>query len=217
MWDSRSSDRNNQEQTYVWETLCKNLLKIPVSLITNFSATMQACELPPLHPLHLLTMVGRVAANSSAARVTAIVRSAAVAPLNTARGKGPLHAGNRIAVIFVRRQIIYGYYFWRQDCRMCITTLIFQATATLEVSSIWNFWECCQHSYSMWRWNNVQVIRPYLGVKRSCLKLFQHIYHFVPINRVLLFSWYFVGTCTIMTFVVYHIRSLNLKTLHKNW
>ena len=151
MWDSRSSDRNNQEQTYVWETLCKNLLKIPVSLITNFSATMQACELPPLHPLHLLTMVGRVAANSSAARVTAIVRSAAVAPLNTARGKGPLHAGNRIAVIFVRRQIIYGYYFWRQDCRMCITTLIFQATATLEVSSIWNFWECCQHSYSMWR------------------------------------------------------------------
>jgi hypothetical protein len=111
-------------------------LKIPVSLFTNFFATMQACELPPLHPLHLLTMVGRVAAPLLE---TGVVRSAAVAPLNTARGKGLLHAGNRIAVIFVRRQINYGYYFWRQDCRMCVTTLIFQAAATLEVSSIWNF------------------------------------------------------------------------------
>ena len=42
------------------------------------------------------------------------------------------------------------------------------------------------------------------------------IYHSVPINRVLLFSWYFVGTCTIMAFVVYHFRILNPKTLHKN-
>jgi len=53
--------------------------------------------------------------------------------LNTARCKGASHAGNRNAVIFVRRQISYGYYFWGQDCRMCITTLIFQVTATLKV------------------------------------------------------------------------------------
>jgi hypothetical protein len=63
-WDSRSSDRNKQEQTYVYETSCKNLLKISVFL-TNYSATMQACE--PLHSLHILTMVGRVGANGSAA------------------------------------------------------------------------------------------------------------------------------------------------------
>lgn len=46
--------------------------------------------------------------------------------LNTARCKGALHAGNRNAFIFVRRQRSYGYYFWIQDCRMCITTLIFK-------------------------------------------------------------------------------------------
>ena len=42
MWDSRSSDRNKQEQTCVWETLCKNLLKIAVSLFTN--SFVQRCK-----------------------------------------------------------------------------------------------------------------------------------------------------------------------------
>jgi len=55
-----------------------------VSFYKLFCATMQACELAPLHPLHVLTMVGRVAAPLVK---TAVVRSAAVAPLNTARGK----------------------------------------------------------------------------------------------------------------------------------
>jgi len=42
MWNSRLSDRNKQVQTYVWETLCKNLLKIHVSLFTNYF--VQQCK-----------------------------------------------------------------------------------------------------------------------------------------------------------------------------
>jgi hypothetical protein len=67
MWDT-SSDRNKQEQTYVWETVQEFIADSCVSFYKFFCATMQACELPPLYPLHLLTMVGRVAANGSEAR-----------------------------------------------------------------------------------------------------------------------------------------------------
>jgi hypothetical protein len=57
---------------------------------------------------------------------------------------------------------------------------------------------------------HVQVFRMYLDVKKSCLILFQHIYNFVRMNRVLLFLWYFIGTCTI----IYLIRNHNIKTFH---
>ena len=99
---------------------------------------------------------------------TAVVRSTAVALLKTAGGKGALHAGHHNAAIFVRQQMSYGYSR-RQDCRKCITALIFQVTATLRVTQCYSeFLGVLPALIHNWeRKKNMQVLRIYLGVKKS--------------------------------------------------